>query len=118
MIVGQYKIDAFNQLKNDCIKYMSPERDWHYPRADMYLLYSLTQSPPYDCSAPFWRKIREEIFTELKRVLNKPTIYHLTLVKHNEKSFAYKVDKINFVDIDTKFDLEVAKRLKNLKIRN
>ena len=37
---------------------------------------------------------------------------------YNEKSFAYKVDKINFVDIDTKFDLEVAKRLKNLKIRN
>jgi len=37
---------------------------------------------------------------------------------YNEKSFAYKVDKINFVDIDTKFDLELAKRLKNLKIRN
>ena len=33
---------------------------------------------------------------------------------YNEKSFAYKVDKVNFVDIDTKFDLEVAKRLKNL----
>lgn len=37
---------------------------------------------------------------------------------YNLKSFAYKVDKINFVDIDTEFDLEVAKKLINLKIRN
>jgi len=36
----------------------------------------------------------------------------------NEKSYAYKVDKINFVDINTNFDLEIAKRLKNLKQRN
>ena len=70
---------------------MSPEHDWRYPRADMYLLYSLKQSPPYNCSAPFWRDIREEIFTELKRVVNKPTIYHLTLVKHSKESFALPI---------------------------
>ena len=91
MIVGQYKIDAFNKLQNDCIKYMSPERDWHYPKADMYLLYSLKQAPPYNCSAPFWRDIREEIFTELRQVVNKPTIYHLALVTHSEKSFALPI---------------------------
>ncbi len=37
---------------------------------------------------------------------------------YNVKSFAYKVDKINFVDIDTSFDLEVAKKLINIKTRN
>ena len=37
---------------------------------------------------------------------------------YNFKSFAYKVDKINFVDIDTSFDLEVAKKLINTKTRN
>jgi len=36
----------------------------------------------------------------------------------NQKSYAYQVDKINFVDINTNFDLEIAKRLKNLKQRN
>ena len=70
---------------------MSPERDWHYPKADMYLLYSLKQAPPYNCSAPFWRDIREEIFTELRRVVNKPTIYYIALVKHNEKSRALPI---------------------------
>ena len=37
---------------------------------------------------------------------------------YNLESFAYKVDKINFVDIDTKFDFEIAKKLLNLKIRS
>ena len=37
---------------------------------------------------------------------------------YNNKSYAYKVDKINFVDIDTMFDFEIAKKLTNLKIRN
>ncbi len=37
---------------------------------------------------------------------------------YNEKSLPYKIDKINFIDIDTKFDLEIAKKLFNLKIRN
>ena len=37
---------------------------------------------------------------------------------YNNKSYAFKVDKINFVDIDTKFDFEMAKKLSNLKIRN
>lgn len=37
---------------------------------------------------------------------------------YNSKSYAYKVDQINFVDIDTKFDLEIARRLKNANIRN
>ena len=37
---------------------------------------------------------------------------------YTPKSYAYKVDQINFVDIDTKFDLEIAKRLKSMKLRN
>ena len=37
---------------------------------------------------------------------------------YNKKSYAYKIDKINFVDIDTMFDFEIAKKLTNLKIRN
>lgn len=36
----------------------------------------------------------------------------------NNKSYAFKVDKINFVDIDTKFEFEIAKKLINNKIRN
>ena len=39
-------------------------------------------------------------------------------VTYNKSSYAYKVDKINFVDIDDKFDLAVAKKLVNSKIRN
>jgi CMP-N,N'-diacetyllegionaminic acid synthase len=39
-------------------------------------------------------------------------------VTYNKLSFAYKVDKINFIDIDSRFDLEIAKRVLNLKIRN
>ena len=39
-------------------------------------------------------------------------------VTYNKSSFAYKVDKINFIDIDSRFDLEVAKKILNLKIRN
>ena len=70
---------------------MSPERDWHYPKADMYLLYTLKNSPPYNCSAPFWRDAREEIFTELRRVVNKPTIYHVALVRHTENSIALPI---------------------------
>lgn len=34
------------------------------------------------------------------------------------KSTAYEVDKINFVDIDTLFDLHVAKKIVGLKTRN
>ena len=37
---------------------------------------------------------------------------------YTPKSYAYKVDQINFVDIDTKFDLEIARRLKTMKLRN
>ena len=91
MIVGKYKTDAFNKLQDDCIKYMSPQRDWHYPKADMYLLYSLKQAPPYNCSAPFWREIREEIFTELKTHVTRPTIYYIALVRHTERSFALPI---------------------------
>ena len=32
--------------------------------------------------------------------------------------YLFYIDKINFIDIDTKFDLEIAKKLFNLKIRN
>ncbi len=35
----------------------------------------------------------------------------------NEKSIAYEVDRINFVDIDDKFTYEMSKNLKNLKFR-
>ncbi len=37
---------------------------------------------------------------------------------YNIKSYAYEVDKINFVDINTNFDYENAKLLINKKIRN
>ena len=36
-------------------------------------------------------------------------------VTYNKSSFAYKVDKINFIDIDSKFDLEIAKKILNLQ---
>tara|TARA_S200000501_G_scaffold43916_1_gene35545 strand:+ start:2594 stop:3283 length:690 start_codon:yes stop_codon:yes gene_type:complete len=39
-------------------------------------------------------------------------------VTYNKSSYAYEVDKINFVDIDTSFDLEIAKNLINQRIRN
>ena len=39
-------------------------------------------------------------------------------VTYNKSSFAYRVDKINFIDIDSKFEFEVAKKILNLKIRN
>jgi CMP-N-acetylneuraminic acid synthetase len=37
---------------------------------------------------------------------------------YNNKTFAYKVDKINFVDIDDSFTFEISKKLTNMKIRN
>lgn len=37
---------------------------------------------------------------------------------YNEKSFAYEVDKINFVDIDDKFTYEMSQNLKKMKNRN
>ncbi len=37
---------------------------------------------------------------------------------YNKSSYAYEVDKINFVDINTKLDFEIAKALKKFKIRN
>ena len=37
---------------------------------------------------------------------------------YNNSSYAYKVDKINFIDIDTPLDFEIAKKIRNLKIRN
>lgn len=37
---------------------------------------------------------------------------------YNSKSYAYEVDKINFVDIDSKFDFELAKKLVGFKHRN
>ena len=37
---------------------------------------------------------------------------------YNEKTYAYEVDKINFIDINTAFDYENAKLLINKKIRN
>lgn len=39
-------------------------------------------------------------------------------VTYNNTSYAYLVDKINFIDIDTPFDLEMAQKLINQKIRN
>ena len=37
---------------------------------------------------------------------------------YNKKTYAYEVDKINFVDIDDKFTFELAKKVINSKIRN
>jgi len=34
------------------------------------------------------------------------------------KTHPYKVDKINFIDIDDKFSFELAKKTANLKVRN
>lgn len=39
-------------------------------------------------------------------------------VTYNNTSYAYQVDKINFIDIDNLFDLEIAKKMLNTKIRN
>ena len=74
------------ELSDNALKFMAPQRSWQYPRADSYLFYSLKQSPPYNCSAPFWREVRNEVFTQLRTVVNKPTIFYLALVKHTEKS--------------------------------
>ena len=37
---------------------------------------------------------------------------------YNKKSFAYEVDRINFVDIDDKFTYEMSQNLKKMKLRN
>ena len=87
MIQEISNIEPFLALCDKAIKFMSPERAWLYPRADSYMFYSLRQTPPYNCSAPFWKEHRQEIFTELRAVLNKPTINYLSLVVHNERSF-------------------------------
>lgn len=79
-------IKPFLELSDNALKFMSPQRAWWYPRADSYLFYSLKQAPPYNCSAPFWREIREEVFAELRKVVDLPTIFYLALVKHNERS--------------------------------
>ena len=86
MIQEISNIKPFIDLCDKAVKFMSPQRAWLYPRADSYLFYSLKQAPPYNCSAPFWKEHREEIFTELRTVLNKPTINYLSLVVHNERS--------------------------------
>jgi len=39
-------------------------------------------------------------------------------VTYNSTSYAYQVDKINFIDIDNLFDLEIAKNMINTKMRN
>ena len=53
------------------------------------------------------------------------SLYYFTqefFMKHkltyNKTSYAYLVDKINFIDIDSPFDLEIAKKLISQKIRN
>ncbi len=88
---------------------------------------------PEDCIKGLksnWRPLRK------KRIVNRQNYnqnyYYITgslfyftkkffqkyKVTYNKSSFAYKVDKINFIDIDSRFDLEVAKKILNLKIRN
>ncbi len=36
----------------------------------------------------------------------------------SKKTFPYKIDKINFIDIDDKFSFELAKKVINLNVRN
>ena len=36
----------------------------------------------------------------------------------NKKTYPYKIDRINFIDIDDKFTFELAKKVENLKFRN
>ena len=88
--------------------------------------------PPYECinkTGKNWKFLVGNYVTNRQNFKNfyfiTGSMYYFTLkffLKYkkafNEKSYAYKVDKINFVDINTSFDLEIAKRLKNLKQRN
>jgi len=77
---------TFKHLAEDALKYMSPQRLWTYPRADVYMFYSLHQRPLYNCSAPFWRNARDKIFHDLRCIGGHPTIAYFVLVKHNESS--------------------------------
>ena len=86
--------EPFKKLSDNALKFMTPQRLWYYPRADIYLFYSLAQAPPYNCSAPFWRNAREKIFHELRSVAGHPTIYYLALVKHNERSMHLPTDRM------------------------
>ncbi len=36
----------------------------------------------------------------------------------NSKTYPYKIDRINFIDIDDKFTFELAKKVINIKVRN
>lgn len=36
----------------------------------------------------------------------------------NKKTYAYEIDRLNFIDIDDKFTFELAKKVENLKTRN
>ena len=87
---------------------------------------------PYECIKGFKKKWSHLIKTNKVNRQNFDKFYFITgslwfFTKkffltykklYNKKSFAYKVDKINFVDIDTMFDFEIAKKLINLKTRN
>lgn len=87
---------------------------------------------PYECIKGFKKKWSPIIKNNKVNRQNFDSFYFITgslwfftkkfFLKYkkfyNKKSYAYKIDKINFVDIDTMFDFEIAKKLTNLKIRN
>ena len=87
---------------------------------------------PYECIKGFKKKWSHLIKNNKVNRQNFDSFYFITgslwfftkkfFLKYkkfyNKKSYAYKIDKINFVDIDTMFDFEIAKKLTNLKIRN
>ena len=62
-----------------------------------------------------------QILAQLKVGAERTNLYFPILKNkrmYNKSSYAYEVDKINFVDINTKLDFEIAKALKKFKIRN
>ena len=88
--------------------------------------------PPYECITKKglnWKLLTSKYVTNRQ---NFKKIYFITgsmyyftrnfFLKskrvYNNKTYAYEVDKINFIDINTAFDYENAKLLINKKIRN
>ena len=87
---------------------------------------------PYECIdkiGPNWNFVKENLVANRqnykKYFFITGSMYYFTtqfLFKnkrmYNKTSFAYEVDKINFIDINTKLDFEMAKALLKFKIRN
>jgi len=87
---------------------------------------------PYECIDKLgtnWKFVKENLVANRqnykKYFFITGSMYYFTrkfLLKnkrmYNKSSFAYEVDKINFVDINTQLDFEIAKALLKFRIRN